>query len=455
LFSYYDLSFATEDEEETESVAAHYRSYHLWFNLRTDWSEALFSQTILSSGRVRRQRIGGYEDIVVGSLDVEDHRTVDFVGLKQDWTLKFNDHHFFKAGVEVKRQEAYYDYSSVLVNSDRAIFGSGTDQVSDIELTPAGTSYAAYVADRFRLSTALVAEVGLRWDRQFYVGDHQISPRLNLLYEFGPQTTLRASWGQFYQSQRLNELQVEDGVSEFYPAQLAEHSLASVEHHFDNGLALRFEAYRKNLSNLKPRFENLFNPLEMFPEAADDRIRIAPDWGRSHGFEVLVRRNLEQRMSWWFSYVLASVEDHIDGEYVPRSWDQRHAASFGLSFDLGDAWKLNLAGACHSGWPTTEVTLETRIDDDGNIEHQIVLGPRNRERYPSYLRFDARASHSFDTRFGPIELMLEVINMTNRKNVCCIEEFEIVKNEDGTASLKTEERHWAPIIPSVGVSWTF
>ena len=35
----------------------------------------------------------------------------------------------------------------------------------------------------------------------------------------------------------------------------------------------------KDLSELRPRYENLFNPIELFPGAEDDRIRSLPTGG--------------------------------------------------------------------------------------------------------------------------------------------------------------------------------
>ena len=101
--------------------------------------------------------------------------------------------------------------------------GRDTDKVRDTRLTAVKSDLvdAPYV-DEFPLvlecKVLKVVEIGLRWDRQNWIGDHQISPRLNLVYTAAPRTIVRAAWGMFHQSQRLNELQVEDGVDVFFPA---------------------------------------------------------------------------------------------------------------------------------------------------------------------------------------------------------------------------------------------
>ena len=455
LLAYDDLGYRTEDFESLEQVRARYKSSHLWFNLKTAWNENLVSKTILSSGAVRRNRVGSARDVEDDGVDIDDQREFDFLGLKQDWTFSLNRTHLLKWGFDVKHQEADYDYLRRMILLDP----DDDDEVEETRVltSPESDFYAAYFADRIRLSENFVAELGLRWDKQVGVNDHQVSPRVNLRYAVGADTVLRFGWGQFHQSQRLNELQVEDGIEEFYPAQLAEHWLASIEHRFAAGTAVRVEAYRKELKDPRPRYENLFSPLELFPEARRDRILVAPDGGRSQGVEVLVKQQAGERFSWWFSYVLARVEDSIDGEMVPRSWDQRHAASFGLNLSLPRRWNFNLGGAYHSGWPTTAVSGEVVgwDEEEDEPEVELVFGPRNQERFPSYMRLDIRASKSWPTGRGDLRLIFEVINVTNRKNICCTEDFSTVVHEDGSVEVIPEQAYWIPLIPSIGLQWNF
>ncbi|MFV2072790.1 MAG: TonB-dependent receptor domain-containing protein [Thermoanaerobaculales bacterium] len=449
-----DLGYRTVDETETEDVQAQYRSHHLWFNLGTEWNTSLFSQTVIADIRLKSNRVGRVDDVKEGTLSIDDIRSFSYLGIKQNWTLEIGDRHFLKWGFDISQQEAGYDYTRTTVGSaPPAVLVSAESVVVEVE--PKGKNYSAFAADRFRLLEDLVVEVGLRWDKQFYIGEHEFSPRFNLMYGAGPRTTLRLAWGRFHQSQRLNELQVEDGVTEFFPAQLAEHVVVGLDHRLSGTLAFRVEAYRKDLSDLRPRFENLFDPIDFFPEAADDRVLIAPESGRTQGVEVLLKRTGTNRTSWWVSYALASADDEIDGEIVPRSWDQRHAVSAGFNWSLPKGWNINLAGTFHTGWPTTGVTAETVINEDGEEEVVVLPGPRNGERFPSYLRFDMRTSWTKTTRRGEFTLIFEAVNFTNRKNVCCVQGFDLIGLDNGTWIVRTEAGYWAPIIPSLEIRWQF
>ena len=64
---------------------------------------------------------------------------------------------------------------------------------------PQGESYGIYVSDRVRISDRVIAELGVRWDKQTYLppaDDEQFSPRGSLLYRVGARTDLRFSYGQ-------------------------------------------------------------------------------------------------------------------------------------------------------------------------------------------------------------------------------------------------------------------
>ena len=84
-----------------------------------------------------------------------------------------------------------------------------------------------------------------------------------------------------------------------------------------------------------------------------------------------------------------------------------------------------------------------------------MLGMRNEERLPIYHRFDIRASRQVDLPFGSLRFFLEIYNLLNRKNVCCVEGFAFFADGDG--SVRVERREDAVIgwIPSFGIALDF
>jgi len=317
----------------------------------------------------------------------------------------------------------------------------------------AADSWGLYVAGKFRPVAPLTLEAGVRRDAQSHTREYEVSPRLNLVYSWGSRNALRAAWGRFYQSQRVTELQVEDGISTFFPAQLAEHWVMSVEHAFTSGVYLRGDAYLKELTRVRPRYENLFNPIELFPEAESDRVRIAPDRAEARGVEIFLRTDPGRRVSWWAGYALSWVEDRVDGDWIPRAWDQRHALNVSLNLRPTPLWDIGLAGVYHTGWPTTEVTATAVTNPDMTQTVFPVIGPRNRRRFPDFHRLDLKLSRRVPVGRGALSFYLEVINLYNHRNVCCVEEFTYTPRPDDTVRVEQREGYWLQQVPSAGFLW--
>jgi outer membrane receptor protein involved in Fe transport len=277
----------------------------------------------------------------------------------------------------------------------------------------------------------------LRWDQQTYTtssDDKQYSPRASVLFRAGDRTELRIGLGQFYQAQEINELQVSDGISTFYPAQRTTHVVASLEHSFRSGINLDVSLYRKAYRSLRPRFENAFNALTLAPELQFDRVRIDAPEAASRGVEVMVfRGGGEDDLFWWLGYSWAEVIDETANGRIKRSWDQTHTGKLGVSWRWS-AWNMSAAGEVHTGWPRSLVTSEL-----------------NALRYSVFHTLDFRVSRDFDLRRGTLTAFLEVTNLYNRDNPCCTE-YSI---QPGLGELVGTEKYWLPVVPSLGVVWRF
>ena len=219
----------------------------------------------------------------------------------------------------------------------------------------------------------------------------------------------------------------------------------------DRSLALRVEAYRRDIENPRPRYENLYEPLNTFPEAEPDRFRIAPGRSLAEGIELFLRGREGKRFGWFVNYAYAATEDRIDGLWVPRRYDQRHTVNVDLDYRLGEHWRLNLAWRFHSGWPTTPLDVEVEVDEEGMEQFVPVLGELNSKRLPDYHRLDLRASREWKVGGGKLGFFVDVQNLYDRDNVAgfCVE----IDEEEGTAIFVTE--FWAGILPSVAITYEF
>jgi hypothetical protein len=457
LLGSYDRIHLTDDGNN-EDLRGRESAGYLWASLDTAASDTLSMQTIASATRVAHRLWGSSFNPGESSTEIDDERQLEVLGLKQDWSWHPSAEHLLKWGADARWVSASYDHVSVMRVEDPLFTGGGppTESSNQTQLDPSGWQLGLYLADRFQITRGLFSEVGVRWDSQSWTpGADQVSPRGNLVWVTPRWGTVRAAWGRFSQSQAIHQLQVEDGVETFLPAQWAEHRVISWERQLGSSLVVRAEAYHKTMTDLRPRFENLFEPFEMLPAGEPDRVRIAPERAEARGLELVFRSAHDRRLTWWAGYTLSWSEDRVEGVWQPRSWDQRHSVSFSVNWQLEKGWNVNLSGASHSGWPTTPVFAHWQQSADGTYFVRGEIGQRNSDRYPPYHRLDLRVSRTVRQVSGSLRFFLEVANLLDRKNVRSTGTFMFSAGPDGTIEVAADHEEWLPILPSLGLSWEF
>jgi hypothetical protein len=413
-------------------------------------------ETLLSASRVDDDRWVAWRDYNEHFRLLDDRR-LEVLSLRQKWDVDVAESHFLKAGFEVRSYEADYDYSNEIedgnfIDDPRFPPPSRSTRFAD---QVDGEQYSIWIADRVRVGRRLTTEIGARYDEQTHLDEDQVSPRLNLVYELGRQTVLRAGWGHFYQSERAHELDVEFGETEFHPAQRAEHLNLGFEREWPEGLRLRLDAYRREVEDPRPRYETLFNPFSPMPEAAPDVVRIAPDRVLADGVEVFLRSRSGRKLDWWLSYGVSSVEDEIDGRRQYRSIDQTHALTANVNHRVNRKWNLNWVWVFHTGWPTTAVSGEPVQTPEGSYRISYTVGPFYEERLPNYHRLDLRVSRTTQVGKGRLTLFFDVQNLYDHDNARGLEidDWDWVRQPDGRLTADFVEESWFGIMPSFGVSW--
>lgn len=439
--------YASDREEQAN---ARYQDGYLWLRADTRPTDRLEGFTLLSWASLTAHRSGTAEQPGVTAGALEDRRSADILGLASQWSLALSGGHRLDFGGELRHSRGRYDYT------EEAVFdllfdtpGAPTEalQSRDISLAKDGSYYAAYLNARVDIPGPWTTELGLRWDRSTLVdGSGHLGPRASVLYQLSEATQLRASWGRYWQTQAIDELDVSDGETTFARPERADQFVLGIEQQLGAVASLRVEAYTKNYHNPRNRYENFLDPFRLLPELQPDRIRISADSAKARGVEVSVRSNTGGDLNWWGTYSWSTARDELDGEELPRSWDQRHALGAGI-LRSSRRWDLSAAVTWRTGWPTTWVELE-----DGGPGNLVTVGPRNAEHFGNYATLDLRAARRFQTRVGLVAVFLEVSNSLNRQNECCVE-FGIAVDEDNEFQL--ERRNNLPILPNIGVSWQF
>jgi len=444
---------AKPSEPEASTNTA--RTAQFWVNWRQQWTPSLSSLTTVSINDFNNDRIEFVNDPEEIVASINDDRSLKILRLNQHWSAQpYDSKHRFEFGFNLDSLDANYDYSgdAQYFGVFRMVEGIPPSITRSSSLQLAGQSFGAYASSDFALNDTTVAQLGIRWDSQNYGNlnkKNQLSPRLSIAHSLSKATDIRASIGRYHQSQGIHELQVEDGVDEFFNAQRTDSATIGIQHRYQSGLSLRAEAYWKSGDRIRPRFENILNQVLVLPEYKPDRTRIAPSSFRSNGIELSLRREYEKGLTWWAAYVLSSADDEVDGSYVPRSWDQKHALRLGIS-TTGERWDVGVVATAHSGWPKSKI----QFDDTDPFAPVIRITDRNLSNYQYFATLDFRIRYKQPIRMGKLTYFFEISNALNRKNECCID-FDVDTDIPNQPIFELESKYWLPLTPALGVLWRF
>tara|TARA_B110000285_G_scaffold35318_2_gene37906 strand:+ start:6296 stop:8470 length:2175 start_codon:yes stop_codon:yes gene_type:complete len=435
-----DLSI--NNSNNSGSLDSSFSSFYTWLIYRQEQENGPTTETTIGFTAIKDDRKGfvNKPQMVTGSLvDDQEFRV---------YTLEHTRKYYFgnsllNVGASYRYLDAEYGFLSALRIEPRfkAISNFERPEVSQFEKTELGQQMAAFLSYKRRLLLQLYVEAGVRIDTQDYLSNgwsKQTTPRLNLLYRFPSTGELRVGLGRFSQAQGIHELNASDGIQLFQRPQKANHYVLSYKQSF-NHLELKIEAYRKVTDEPAFYFENLADPLSIVPELQIDRTQVNPSRVAAKGIELSVSGDWRGN-EFWLNYTRAAVEETIDTNRVSRSSDQKHAANIGWSRQFR-YWQLAIESTYHSGWPTTQLTL----DAFGNANKAT----RNDHRLTDSLTIDVKGTRQWELNNGKLRLEVGVTNLLNRKNLIGTE-YNLSNNQ-----LEGSERAALSIAPFIDLFYAF
>ena len=335
-------------------------------------------------------------------------------------------------------------------------------QVTDLEKyrvkdTIRAGNVAPYAQLRTRWNNKLTTIAGIRYsylEGSGGINMSDVSPRLAVEYQYTPATLYTASWGRYLQAPLGFELL--DGFGN--PAleyTEAEHRIVGVEHKFNKLWSVKGEAYHKPMQNLVVPIDSA-TPPDNYQNLGE---------GEAYGIDVYLKRERRNgRMGWLsYSYAKSTRYNPLRPEDGDRNFsgDQPHTLTFVWSepfrdgpFDWMKNWKYWTWGIklqAHSGHVYTPVVgVTTTTNPDGSTRYVPQYGAHNSERTPAYYRLDVRLERAFLANERRMKLYLEILNVTNHKNVTGYdygEEFEQLANPNELTGM--------PFFPYIGFEMEF
>ena len=167
----------------------------------------------------------------------------------------------------------------------------------------------------------------------------------------------------------------------------------------------------------------------------------------SMGFEIMIKREISERAFGWLSYTLSkSRQRNFEGDdFIATGFDQAHVMNAVASYKPGKGFELGARFQLATGRPDTPVIGATYDADTGGYD--AVLGPRRSVRTPTFRQIDVRAEKVWLYNTWSLGLYLDIINVSNFKNV---EAFEYDYRFREKAPITS-----FPILPTLGLRGTW
>lgn len=367
-------------------------------------------------------------------------------GFKGDIRYKTGEESWLKWGVAATRLPSEITFESPQLSS---FFYARAESPANLTFDKTYNYFATYLESSTKATEKLHFRIGARYDYSTILDDGELSPRFSLWYQLNDRTTLEGSWGIFYQfpdptSIYSRNIPVNLGANlDIISAEKAAHQILGIEHLFSHDISAKLQLYNKDL-------DRLLLPI-------DDRT-FAPrnnGIGISRGFEfILEKKPSNSRFSGVvsYSYGNAKYRSVESDRWLPFKYDRRHALSFLYNMKIIGNWNLSILGQYSSGFPITEVLgLRNNLRGDGSTSFAFVRAGQFAARLPAFKKIDARLSYRREFGGKSVSFYLDMINLTNQRNV-----YEITWEKkwlpDDRQQATKRVIYMLPLIPSFGVS---
>ncbi|HEY8099874.1 MAG TPA: TonB-dependent receptor [Burkholderiaceae bacterium] len=335
-------------------------------------------------------------------------------GLQADGSYKLNDSHTIRSGVMYTRERLNNSDQDQTFTTDAFGNQNGFTPISIADDNQKTTHQTGvYLQDEWKLSKALTVNYGARADWvNAYVTDNQLSPRIGVVYQMTPQTTLHAGYAKYF-TPPPSELVPATTVNNFQNttaapptsqndpvrAESADYYDLGLSHKLTQSWTLGADGYYKKVKNLldEGQFGSalLFTPFN-YEEGKIYGVELTANYRKDN---LTAYMNLSRSTAMGKNVVSSQYNfEQAELDYIANNWvhldhDQTYTASAGISY----LWQ-------GTTWST-----------DALYGSGLRSGFANTEHLPSYTTFNVAATHTFkDTPFGKITGRLSVVNLFDK-----------------------------------------
>lgn len=347
-FNNYPSTSVNERQHESNRFVA--LSYQKSLDL-LDYQVSLFQQR--STLHYYPDEVG---DLVYNGVASDALRTNSSSGLQLDASRKLNAAHTLRMGGQLQTSHTVSNnnVSVFPVDSTGAQTGNTPITIAD-DSSKNGLLASTYVQDEWRLNKRLTLNYGLRFDHiAAFTNEHQLSPRINVAWEWTPDTLLHAGYSRYF-TPPPQELVAQSSINKYAGTtnqpEISQSDSVKAErtHYFDIGasqkispaLTVAVDTYYKKIRNLIDEGQfgqalilSPFNYEKGYAKGVEFSATYTEGPWRSYlnlAYQKAQGKNIVSGQSLFGADEL----NYISGHYVYLDHDQTWTASTGVSYKFG------------------------------------------------------------------------------------------------------------------------
>ncbi|MGZ5221392.1 MAG: TonB-dependent receptor [Chitinophagaceae bacterium] len=280
-------------------------------------------------------------------------------------------------------------------------------------------------------------------------------PRLAISYQFGPVSSVKASYTRNVQNLHLISNSTTSSPTDKWVAstniikpEISDQFSLGYYKNIGNQYELSVEGYYKTMQNQVDYKDGA--DIYINSDAIETQLLFGK--GRAYGMEWLFKKKAG-KFSGWLSYTLSKTERKINGisnnDWYNAKQDRTHDIAVVGIYQLSRKWTLSANWIYYTGSAVTFPAGKYRIDD----QTVYYYTERNAYRMPAYHRLDIGATWLLKQkkRFSS-ELTISLYNAYGRENAYTIEFRDSKDDPDKTEAVQTALFKY---IPSVSYNFKF
>ncbi len=339
-------------------------------------------------------------------------RSSSSTGIQADASNRINDTHTLRMGLFGSDENIQSNDTSTVFPVAGGLVSGPAYTVIDNHPKNGNTLVGAYLQDEWKYTDQLTVNYGARFDQvNAFVNEHQLSPRLGVVYKTSEQTTWHTGYARYFtppptelvssntQAVFENTTNAAPGLNSPVKSERANYLDAGVTHQLTPTTSLGFDSFYKQTQNTLD--EGQFGPaLIMTPyNYAQGRIYGVELTGNYKRDDVSAYANLARTMS--------QAKNIISSQYLFDQATLNYAANNWVNVDHQQAITFSTG--------VSTLVDGTRFSSDVIFQSGLRNGFANTTNLPAYTVVNLGASRklNLDTT-GPIEVRLVINNLFDK-----------------------------------------